>query len=295
MEVLQPKYYSSEKSLEKKIFWRNNALEKKGTAEKNRLSSYRYGFQGQEKDDEVKGSGNSINYKFRMHDPRIGRFLSIDPLTKEYPFYTPYSFSGNRVVDMIELEGKEPVTPSRPGENSNGILTMASDNARAGFTPRYLQESAKTPRPPKWESTQTNPIFNTLETIESKIPKGDIANRFELEGRDGSKKVASGLDKTGTALLFTPLAPVAPILKGQALLMNTFNDAENPNLTKTDVATNFVVRGAVSATTSYLGSGLTNQVGKGLIQAGRKEASKAAIRAGGAAAGSAASDELTKD
>src|SRR5690606_4639049 len=41
---------------------------------------YRYGFQGQEKDDEVKGSGNSINYKYRMHDPRIGRFFAVDPL-----------------------------------------------------------------------------------------------------------------------------------------------------------------------------------------------------------------------
>jgi hypothetical protein len=31
---------------------------------------YRYGFNGQEKDDEVKGSGNSYNYTYRMHDPR---------------------------------------------------------------------------------------------------------------------------------------------------------------------------------------------------------------------------------
>jgi RHS repeat-associated protein len=75
-------------------------------------NSYRYGFQGQEKDDEVKGNGNSVNYKFRMHDPRLGRFLSIDPLAKEYPFYSPYAFSGNRVIDAFELEGLEPVSIS---------------------------------------------------------------------------------------------------------------------------------------------------------------------------------------
>ena len=68
---------------------------------------YRYGFQGQEKDDEVKGNGNSLNYKYRMHDPRIGRFFAVDPLTKQYPHYTPYSFSGNKVIDHIELEGLE--------------------------------------------------------------------------------------------------------------------------------------------------------------------------------------------
>ena len=38
-------------------------------------SDYRYGFQGQEKDDELKGEGNSLNYKYRMHDLRVGGFL----------------------------------------------------------------------------------------------------------------------------------------------------------------------------------------------------------------------------
>jgi len=70
-------------------------------------SSYRYGFQGQEKDDEIKGEGNSLNYTFRMHDPRIGRFFAVDPLFKEYPHYTPYSFSGNKVTNHIEREGLE--------------------------------------------------------------------------------------------------------------------------------------------------------------------------------------------
>ena len=70
-------------------------------------SSYRYGFQGQENDNEVKGEGNSVNYKYRMHDPRIGRFLSIDPLAAKYPHNGPYNFSENRVIDGIELEGLE--------------------------------------------------------------------------------------------------------------------------------------------------------------------------------------------
>ena len=71
-------------------------------------NSYRYGFQGQEKDDEIKGEGNSLNYTFRMHDPRVGRFFAVDPLEKSYPYYTPYQFSGNRLMDMVELEGLEP-------------------------------------------------------------------------------------------------------------------------------------------------------------------------------------------
>jgi RHS repeat-associated protein len=70
-------------------------------------NSYRYGFQGQEKDDEIKGEGNSLNYTFRMHDPRVGRFLSLDPLSSSYPHNSPYAFSENRVIDGMELEGAE--------------------------------------------------------------------------------------------------------------------------------------------------------------------------------------------
>ncbi len=68
---------------------------------------YRYGFQGQEKDSELKGEGLSVNYKYRMHDPRVGRFFAVDPLTAKYPHYTPYSFSGNKVILHLELEGLE--------------------------------------------------------------------------------------------------------------------------------------------------------------------------------------------
>jgi RHS repeat-associated protein len=68
---------------------------------------YCYGFQGQEKDDEVKGSGNSYTTTWRQYDPRLGRWLSVDPLEKDYPWNSPYVFSENRVLDAVELEGLE--------------------------------------------------------------------------------------------------------------------------------------------------------------------------------------------
>ncbi len=69
--------------------------------------SYRYGFQGQERDNEIKGDGNSYNYKYRMHDPRLGRFFAVDPLYKDYPELTPYQFAANQVIHAVELEGLE--------------------------------------------------------------------------------------------------------------------------------------------------------------------------------------------
>ena len=70
-------------------------------------TGYRFGFQGQEADGEVYGDGNVVAYKYRMHDARLGRFFSIDPLFRDYPHNSTYAFSENRVVDAVELEGME--------------------------------------------------------------------------------------------------------------------------------------------------------------------------------------------
>ena len=70
-------------------------------------SSYRYGFNGKEKSDEVYGDGNVYDYGFRIYNPRLGRFLSTDPLTNSYPWYTPYQFAGNMPIVAIDLDGLE--------------------------------------------------------------------------------------------------------------------------------------------------------------------------------------------
>ena len=69
--------------------------------------SLKVGFQGQLQDDEVKGEGNSVNFEYRMHDPRLGRFFAVDPLAKDFPWNSPYAFSENRLIDGVELEGLE--------------------------------------------------------------------------------------------------------------------------------------------------------------------------------------------
>jgi len=80
---------------------------------------YRYGFQGQEKDNEIKGIGNSINYKFRMHDPRIGRFFAVDPLAKKYSFQSPYAFATNNPVRLVDVDGLGPDDTKKKGQIAN--------------------------------------------------------------------------------------------------------------------------------------------------------------------------------
>jgi len=99
---------------------------------------YRYGFQGQEMDDELKGEGNSLNYTYRMHDPRVGRFFAVDPLARKYSFNSPYAFSENRIMDAVELEGLEAavmilpdnLTQQQRDDVVNGVYEGGKINAK---------------------------------------------------------------------------------------------------------------------------------------------------------------------
>lgn len=70
-------------------------------------NGYRYGFNGKENDNEIKGEGGQQDYGMRIYDPRLGKFLSEDPLTKNYSMLTPYQFASNSPISGIDLDGLE--------------------------------------------------------------------------------------------------------------------------------------------------------------------------------------------
>jgi RHS repeat-associated protein len=47
------------------------------------------------------------DYGFRNYDPQIGRFPQLDPLTDDYPYYTPYQYAGNEPIGNVDLDGLE--------------------------------------------------------------------------------------------------------------------------------------------------------------------------------------------
>ena len=92
------------------------------TIDKN--DQYQYGFNGQMSDDEWAGTCNHLDFLCRGYDPRIGRFESVDPLTAQYPWYTPYQFAGNSPIRFIDIEGKEPFDPISRFFVTDAAITM---------------------------------------------------------------------------------------------------------------------------------------------------------------------------
>lgn len=53
------------------------------------------------------GDLNWYDYGFRNYDPQIGRFVQLDPLTDEYPEFTPYQYASCDPIINIDLDGLE--------------------------------------------------------------------------------------------------------------------------------------------------------------------------------------------
>jgi RHS repeat-associated protein len=179
--------------------------------------AYRYGFQNQEHDNEL-WSG-AVSYKYRVEDPRLGRFFSVDPLAAKYPHNSVYAFSENRVIDGVELEGLEYVDaktgkalgPARKelAKDNNGVLKPnQSTEENSNNEESENNESTSTPAPnltssgerevhfsPEWPNITLNlqvgamakirtPLINAGYDFASTKVVGWDEGKFYLAGRN---------------------------------------------------------------------------------------------------------------
>jgi RHS repeat-associated protein len=87
--------------------------------------SYRYGFNGKENDAESVDAGEGLqDYGMRIYNPSIGKFLSVDPITAQYPELTPYQFASNSPLWGIDLDGLELYITTQSPKQAFLLLTV---------------------------------------------------------------------------------------------------------------------------------------------------------------------------
>jgi RHS repeat-associated protein len=167
---------------------------------------YRYGFNGEEKDSEIKGEGNSVDFGERMYDPRLGRFLSIDKLTGKFPFYSPYQFAGNKPIVAIDLDGLEDYwvhTKLYSDGSKSEISVMRGDAIYEDFKKEMISKLGVAPVDDGVIMTTSQ--FSNNDQVESiainySMPSVEISeNRYSLTDRIGKSVNNFALFKSGNS------------------------------------------------------------------------------------------------
>lgn len=107
------------------------------------------GVNGNENDNEVKGEENSLDFGAKVYDPRVGKFLSVDPWDAKYPYQSPYLFAYNSPISLIDFIGL--------GDPPNPEVKMA--------TRHFISDVQMKNSSIDVNSVITNPNWQTLESI----------------------------------------------------------------------------------------------------------------------------------
>jgi len=83
-------------------------------------ANYRFGFNGYENTDELLGDNTAIDFGARIYDCRIARFFSIDPLSAEYPWQSPYAYFRNSPIKTVDIKGEGEGDPPLKWPNYGG-------------------------------------------------------------------------------------------------------------------------------------------------------------------------------
>ncbi|MDQ3072508.1 MAG: hypothetical protein M3Q97_04485 [Bacteroidota bacterium] len=161
------------------------------------VSTYRYGFNGMERDDEVKGIGNSYDFGARVYDSRLGCFLSVDPLYKIYEEVSPYVFAINNPIKYIDDNGKGPIDTTTWRRRStvtmittSYILHLYSQSLRATAYDRALELAADLDEMGSGSpGGRLHDAVTTPETID------EFATGHEFITREGNISTLAGRNK----------------------------------------------------------------------------------------------------
>ncbi|WPQ63704.1 hypothetical protein SIO70_02370 [Chitinophaga sancti] len=111
-------------------------------------SSYRYGFNGQEKSNEIKGEGNIYTAQFWEYDPRVGRRWNVDP--RPDVSYSPYAVMQDNPIWYNDPAGDTGILQS--GSSSRDNPTVVGTAAHEALS-TYLNQQ----NPVEWYTSLTLP------------------------------------------------------------------------------------------------------------------------------------------
>ena len=256
------------------------------------LHTTKRGYQGSESDDDVKGEGNSYTTFYRIHDPRLGRWFSIDPVFQ--PWQSPYNSMDNNPIwhndvlgDWVKGAGFWRNMKSSDGQikaedfskTISGSIVSKANNGDWGVT--WTTKETITLKDKEGNdrdkvvvagnirifkdkesndlTDHDNAFFNFMGLLDYGVSnlRGSKDNYGALEGNRGLAKTSKGINNTGIALQYTKIgAPVGIVLCTASDIIDTGLDFVTYNPKKWD---NLKVRIGLTILNNRLGK-LTDKI-----------------------------------
>jgi RHS repeat-associated protein len=164
----------------------------------------RYGYQGSEEDDEIKGEGNSYTTEYRFLDPRLGRWLSIDPVFQ--PHQGPYNSMDNNPIFYNDPLGDR-VKITETGEKKRELRRMIREARKQDvgfdiwykntkrdnrtFYFRFSDNQANSP------VSFTNPKYISTSTDDGDPTTPNIGNIVNINNQGVETGGVTGFDNSG--------------------------------------------------------------------------------------------------
>jgi RHS repeat-associated protein len=174
---------------------------------------YKFGFNGKMNDNDVKGGfGLQQDYGMRVYDNRVGRFLSVDPLTGTYPELTPYQFASNRPIDGIDQDGLEYSPASSNGGNPRDATAVQTGiNPDAVMKRMMDRNKSQTSVPPLNTGGNATLSQGSMPGTWSANESEGLKNRFDYNKELYDR---ARLDPVGFGVPFTTFNASNEFLKG---------------------------------------------------------------------------------
>lgn len=148
-------------------------------------------FVGQELDEELEL--NWYQFRFRNHDPQLGRFVQIDPLASDYLYNSTYAYAENRPIDGIDLEGLEYLRFDQLQQVNYYNGSYQNSFRSESTNPNYQVKALSAPKGVQGKAVPSEPIFSLSISVGAVV--GVKAGMAAVELNGGSKELVSISDQ----------------------------------------------------------------------------------------------------
>jgi RHS repeat-associated protein len=183
---------------------------------------------------------NTYHFRYRMYDPALGRFWSVDPLAEKYYYNSPYAFAENKLGMGIELEGLELMDfgmlskavefKIRTATSVSNIQSAAGNLAsgNSGNVPKDVTMSGEDRNMVKVGSQ-----ISDAKTVTDGVK--DIAKTGVRMGAEGAQEVGQGIEVAGIATGQPEIAGAGELISDVGKGVEMAMDASDGKLKAGDV------------------------------------------------------------